>query len=408
MLKNIKQFLKQYKIIRKISRKLYRYGWKNRYIRKPIVKGIGIESWSWRDIKEEGFYLSETEYGKEECIEIQKAKYISMSKENEHWFKEFSICIFPSYLYNIPHVTLAGKYALAFTCQNQFIQDSSYPIYIENKEDHSYTSLSISSLLQLYFGFSQRLDFKVASLINAWNGNYFHWVTDMLPRVQAILLHQQIHNCKVKVLIEKDYKPYQKDSLLLLGIKEENIIYWEGKKTLVKEFILPSFRKGWKDTEKVYRFNSMSSLKWVRDTILSQKEFNNIYPPKIYISRSKANGRHILNEAELLNILKDYNYHIYYLEDLSFEEQVVLFSKATHVISPHGAGLTNLCWGDNIKVLEIFSAKVFNNSFSEISRAYGHDYYCMEGEKSAGLDWDSDILINIEQFKTLLSLIENN
>ena len=32
------------------------------------------------------------------------------------------------------------------------------------------------------------------------------------------------------------------------------------------------------------------------------------------------------------------------LEDLSIKEQVKTFAEATHIVAPHGAGLTNLLW----------------------------------------------------------------
>ena len=53
-------------------------------------------------------------------------------------------------------------------------------------------------------------------------------------------------------------------------------------------------------------------------------------------------------------ILDRYGYGIVELEDWSIERQMQLFSRATHVVAPHGAGLTNALWVPiGGKVLEI-------------------------------------------------------
>ena len=66
----------------------------------------------------------------------------------------------------------------------------------------------------------------------------------------------------------------------------------------------------------------------------------------IFIDRSLSNFKHsqIVNLEETKNLLKEKNFDIVKLENLSFDEQIFVFSNAKIVVGAHGAGLTNLCF----------------------------------------------------------------
>jgi len=50
--------------------------------------------------------------------------------------------------------------------------------------------------------------------------------------------------------------------------------------------------------------------------------------------------RRIINEHEVIEALATFGFVAYALEEMSFSEQVRLFSQAEMVVAPHGAGLT--------------------------------------------------------------------
>lgn len=74
----------------------------------------------------------------------------------------------------------------------------------------------------------------------------------------------------------------------------------------------------------------------------------------IWISRKDANSRAIAWEQELLALYP--NIQPLELSEMNAEETIIAFQDATHIIAPHGAGLTNiyLC-SQGTSVLEIFS-----------------------------------------------------
>ncbi|NOG52157.1 MAG: glycosyltransferase family 61 protein [Chloroflexi bacterium] len=76
-------------------------------------------------------------------------------------------------------------------------------------------------------------------------------------------------------------------------------------------------------------------------------------PRRLYISRSKARRRRVLNESAVIALLAPLGFEAFTLEDLSVAEQVRLFAGAEAVVAPHGSGLTNLVFGQGIKVIEL-------------------------------------------------------
>ena len=98
-------------------------------------------------------------------------------------------------------------------------------------------------------------------------------------------------------------------------------------------------------------------IKWLRGCFLEKSKKIEI-KDNIFIDRSLSNFKHsqIVNLEETQNLLKEKNFDIVKLENLSFDEQIFVFSNAKIVVGAHGAGLTNLCFSkEKTKVIEIRS-----------------------------------------------------
>ncbi|MBQ9539769.1 MAG: glycosyltransferase family 61 protein [Treponema sp.] len=118
----------------------------------------------------------------------------------------------------------------------------------------------------------------------------------------------------------------------------------------------------------------------------------------IYISRNRSGRRRILNEEELLPILKRYAFKTYYLEELGLLEQQQLFASARMVIAPHGAGLVNLVWSrEGTTVLELYPQFYHDPSFRILSAAMRLDYHyliCTSPGSQEAAPVDEDILVD--------------
>lgn len=63
---------------------------------------------------------------------------------------------------------------------------------------------------------------------------------------------------------------------------------------------------------------------------------------KIYVSREEQVLRFVENEREASELLAKYGFKKIIAEKLSYQEQIDIFSKTKYLVSPHGAGLTNI------------------------------------------------------------------
>ncbi|WP_170866029.1 glycosyltransferase family 61 protein [Rhizobium sp. NFR03] len=63
---------------------------------------------------------------------------------------------------------------------------------------------------------------------------------------------------------------------------------------------------------------------------------------RIYISRSDASDRKLVNEREVEALVSRHGFTVVSLQGRSLQEQACLLHSANIIISPHGAGLTNI------------------------------------------------------------------
>lgn len=122
---------------------------------------------------------------------------------------------------------------------------------------------------------------------------------------------------------------------------------------------------------------------------------------KIYVSRKKALTRRLVNAEKMMMALKGWETVV--LEELSIKEQVQCFAEASHIVSPHGAGLTNLLWCEpGTKVVEIQDPKMLHKKvYPVLSKTLDleHDLYLAKtvpilngGEKPKGVKRFNDLI----------------
>lgn len=110
---------------------------------------------------------------------------------------------------------------------------------------------------------------------------------------------------------------------------------------------------------------------------------------KIFLDRADTTNQHnqIINNEELKTFLISKGYKIIKASELSFNDQVKIFSQSSKIISPHGAGLANLTFcNKNTKVLDLKSTNFSNNSLykkiSKILKLKYHDKILSENDKN--------------------------
>lgn len=214
--------------------------------------------------------------------------------------------------------------------------------------------------------------------------NYFTWMCHVLPCIQLLRQGGIDMESVDKFAIHTSHKSYQVETLKLLDIPTDKIISIKEKEhphIQAQSLIVPS-------PIIARNTNELRVTKWgcqfLRNEFLNEKILAKSSDSlRIYISRKKAKLRQVINEVQVMEFLQKFGFKSVVLESLPVLEQVALLAKAEVVISPHGAGLTNIMFcAPGTKVIEIFSPSYVIRTYWVISNHCHLNYYYMLGEKS--------------------------
>ncbi|WP_276354290.1 glycosyltransferase family 61 protein [Cohnella caldifontis] len=249
-----------------------------------------------------------------------------------------------------------------------------------------------------------RVEGTAALLTHVWSGNYFHWMFDVLPRIDLL------RSSGVPIdryIIQRNEQQIQEDTLNLLGIpKEQRIEIGHDFHAQVDTLVVPSFVKS--DIEHPSEYP-----RWAADFLRYEFLYTRDVQPspefeRIYVSRANAWQRRLLNEEQIQGMLWERGFRTVRLEELPFEEQVRIFASAKVVAAPHGAGLTNLVFcTPGTKVIEMLPPNYVSNYFWHLSNQVCLDHYYLIGDTFAKPqeDWwngSADFAVDPEKFKRLL------
>jgi hypothetical protein len=233
-----------------------------------------------------------------------------------------------------------------------------YPFY--KPEDTEYNHQSLCYLHQIHY-FTDLP--KIFELGDAIDTNAFHLFVFMLARLYYIddgssdvIFYYPSTN---SYLPEAAFK-YLDKRFKRIYIKDTSFEYVE----------LPGCKWHYDYVDETWLFPYVKNLyKHIWNNIEIEKG------KRTYISRKNAQSRHVLNEAELLPQIKKLGFSTYYLEDLTFVDQIKLFASSEFISGPHGAGLIWMLFAHKeTTILEINSMNG-KNHYKDIAIKMNLKYY---------------------------------
>ena len=406
----IKSFLKKYQIFRIIYREIYHI-WRE-------IAVLLFASW----LKKNQFKVITRS---QLLTEIQKYNLREFSSEEIINFGDFyslhpipqhitakiyfmQVKVVKPFVCEIEKAEIIGKYPVAFDRDKNLILETTLPRFTP-VETHIAKNVSLKTILATHLSKKTAPpSIEIACLlVNPWTNNFWHWTVDTLTQLEGIEYYHKQTGIKPKLIVEPNIRTWQRDSLKLLGYDEDDWIIWQDFRRTVNKLIVPSFRRSY---EEIYGEISVSACQWLRQKMLvnitSVPDNFNSFSPQIFISRRKALGRRITNENEVIEALRPLGFVTYILEDMSYLEQVKLFAQAKIIVAPHGAGLTNLLFAEDLTILELFGSYV-GNEFANLSRGLGFKYGCLVCPPPRGemRQKDGDMVVNITELLDLLTMM---
>lgn len=216
-----------------------------------------------------------------------------------------------------------------------------------------------------------------------WN-NYYHWTVECLLRVRLLEKYGEETGTYPTLLVPEERSSWMDESLEILDYSGKVVGLGKGV-TQVETLVVPTFPDP-----------TPRECFWIRERMRAGLESNDRHGQRIFVARGDATVRRIANLDAVQEILDKHNINTYLLGELSVKEQVELFSDAELVIGPHGAGLTNILYGENLTVVELFGDKMMA-TFDRLAENMDHDYRYLQC-KQDGLD----IRVNVDRFDKIL------
>ena len=245
----------------------------------------------------------------------------------------------------------------------------------------------------------RKIERPVLWITDYWSTGYFHWLTDALTRL--LVARDQLDEVTLLLPAELATRDFVKSSLEAFGVKQMDSVR-AGEFVECRSLLLPTH------TAPSGHFRD-ETIHAVRSTLLSAFGDHNYAGEgeRIYISRSVAGRRRIIDEEQLMPVLKSFDFQIVRAEDLSFAAQVSLFSRARYVVSNHGAGLTNMLFmpaGGSVLELR-HAADYVNNCYFIMASALKLNYYyqlCRPGTVQAD-PHAADLLVSVAELTNNLA-----
>lgn len=281
------------------------------------------------------------------------------------------------------HDAYVGISSQSVMVRNHFCRDLCYHMEVNASSD-------IVSLSNVKFGtrnISKYFDVDEALFIGGGK-NYYHWMVDYLPGLG--ILEQENLLKDVPVIFSGELNAFQKQSLEHIGFDlsryldpgDERVIHcaqlWATTRASKRKTVM-GVPDWWQSEVEI------ETLSWLRNAFLTPQAGDGTKRTrKLYLSRGGARFRRLLNDGEVVELMRDAGYEVVHPEHLSVVEQAKLFSEASHVVGVHGAAFTNIVFmSPGARVMEIvgrYKPPVFYKKIAGIL-GISHDAIEVEIEK---------------------------
>jgi capsular polysaccharide biosynthesis protein len=129
---------------------------------------------------------------------------------------------------------------------------------------------------------------------------------------------------------------------------------------------------------------------------------------RVYLSRNRFGRRVLRNEEEVVAFLATRGYRVFYPEAMSFTDQVLALSRATHVVANMGAALTNAVFAPRgVRVLALATEDMPDDFFWDVTAQKGGMYFSLHGratERDKGMQ--ADFSIGLDRLRDVYALFD--
>lgn len=247
-----------------------------------------------------------------------------------------------------------------------------------------------------------KLQGTVAYLSNVDPLNFYHWMCRTLPLLSIYEKFFDLKEIDFFYLGQFPLSNFHIESLTKAGIAKKQIV----QKACTADRILAAI------STRTERFGSApisrENYLFTRNLFYSNCKTNNFKRKRIYVSRGNAKRRKVINEIQIINLLKKYGFEPVKMDHNTLQQQANLFCQAEAIVAPHGAALTNLLFiQPGTKVIEFIPYGYVNNCFYVLANYGEAEYFYVQGEdlKQNNINQHCrDIYVNIKKLEKICEI----
>lgn len=242
-----------------------------------------------------------------------------------------------------------------------------------------------------------KVETDAVTITNEWTNGYFHWFTEAIPK----LIYMLQQGKKSIVLLPADYQSeYQLRSLELLGVSVE---IYAAEIIRRKNVFLPNRLAPYSAHYNPLVMQQMILLLKVNLKLDINKG------KRIFISRRRPGKRKLINEADVIILMKEFEFQVLEFEDYNFDAQVSIMHYTDILVSIHGGGLTNMIFcKPGTKILELsLKNQVMDKCYYNLASAMDLKYYYQFCDPENEMDnySEADIIVSIPDLRNNLLLM---
>ena len=281
---------------------------------------------------------------KEQDRIVFEPAYYGKSESREHRFKSP-----PIYIAELSDVYVHGGTGLVI--QGERALTDIFANDVDNRVDLAFGTIRRAEKERLYLETHPRAEEMdgAVNLCGLAASNYYHLTFEILSRYGYV--KKYLGDRRIPVLISEGAKRFpQLQELTRTVLANAEIIYIpEYRRVHCARLIQPSMNT-WMPLnvrrKKDFRISdnliAKSAADHIRETAEAYRQEKS--GRKIFISRKNATVKRVRNEAEVAELFRRNGYEIICTENLTYREQVELFSSAACIVGASGAALTNLVY----------------------------------------------------------------
>lgn len=212
------------------------------------------------------------------------------------------------------------------------------------------------------------------------NNNRYHTLVDKLPALLGYTLMGL--NCPIVSTYPLD--DTERHFCEQLGIDPDEIIYDNNGALTADRGMIP-------DVEGL----RAPFFEYCQTLVTGKTHFGK----KIYITRANSTERPLVNELDVQKLMLKHGFGIVAMENYSLLEQLAIARNADIMVSPHGAGLSNMVFSQpGTAIVELIPDRYMTPLFKQLAIDCNHRYSCLIGNVDSKpthieptLNWQIDL-----------------